>query len=213
MAGGVPQPWGHLCPLPCVQGSCGRRGAGARAVQVGSSHSRTPSPAARPGTVPAPRSPSWPSVCAGPGLAASTGPVLQCRAAVAAAASPESAGQGMCVGPSPTAWLLLLASCTLQKGRQGSRCLLGTGQHWQLQPGPVQGGVCCRQGLVPGHAGGQLVPQLTHIYTMLRCSSSEPESLYMGRSLLRPPPLLLSLPSAGYGPVFLGKDTPVKSIC
>ena len=47
------------------------------------------------------------------------GPGAAMQSAVAAAASsPASAGQGMCVGPSPTAWLLLVASCALQKERE-----------------------------------------------------------------------------------------------
>lgn len=75
-------------------------------VWVGGSTSQLPSPAVSAGTLPAPRSCSW-SGCS----------AMQ-SAAAAATSSPASAGQGMCVGPSPTlCYCLWLPALCREKGR------------------------------------------------------------------------------------------------
>lgn len=85
----------------------------------------------------------WASV-----LDASTNPVLQCRALWLPLPPPLCLQAKEC-GPSPTAWLLFMASCAVQKQREVGLPLHCVGKHQQLLPGPAEGGICSRQELVP----------------------------------------------------------------
>lgn len=64
----------------------------------------------------------------GIGMAASTNPVLQCRALWLPLPPPLCLQAKEC-GPSPTAWLLLMASCTVQKQREVGLPLHHVGKH------------------------------------------------------------------------------------
>lgn len=108
---GTPVPSPRRGTAFCVGVHVGEEEPGLVQVRVCGSSSQPPSPAASPGSRPAPRSRS--------GAEPAPGPRAAMQSAVAAATSPPaSAGQGMCVGPSPTAWLLPVASCALQKERE-----------------------------------------------------------------------------------------------